>query len=491
MNRAVVLLSGLLLAGAYTPTLYWLFDRWLAADSPYAHGPVVAAAAAFLALRRIREAPPGPRGKASLPLLAGGLLLHLAGLLGRVDSISGFSLLLVLPGLAGSLRGRAALRLALPPLLFLVFAIPIPLKFVSDLSFHLKEASAAAAVAVANFFGLGVERSGPWLRLPGGTTLVVGEACSGLRSLLAFGTLAYAYAFLFARRRALPALGVLLLSAPLSFLANAVRLLGILFYSRAFGTRHLGGFAHEAAALPLYLGAFALLVFLDRRLFGAALPPPPPPPEPGASPPRAAPTVSFVALGSALAILLQLSRGSPPPAMTPLEATVPRVLAGWSARDLEVTERMFAFLETRDVVYRRYEKEEEPPVTVALIRGAGRRKAAHPPEVCYVGSGFDILDRGSLPLGEGTFELEARTLSATGPGGRLLCAYFYLSGRRATASYLRHQWDFLLDAFSGGGGRSLLVRLDTFVERGETEESARDRLRALGGELLPILLPRP
>ncbi|MGH7149740.1 MAG: exosortase-associated EpsI family protein, partial [Planctomycetota bacterium] len=84
-----------------------------------------------------------------------------------------------------------------------------------------------------------------------------------------------------------------------------------------------------------------------------------------------------------------------------------------------------------------------------------------------------------------------RTLTATGPGGRLLCAYFYLSGRRATASYLRHQWDFLLDAFSGGGGRSLLVRLDTFVERGEGEEPAQARLRSLGTALLPILLPNP
>ncbi len=480
-----------LLAGAYAPTLYWLFDRWLAADSPYAHGPVVAAAAGFLAARRIREAPPEPRGKAALPLLAAGHIHHLVGLLGRVDSISGFSLLLVLPGLAGSLRGRAALRGSLPPLLFLVFAIPIPIKFVSDLSFHLKEASAAAAVVAANLLGLGVQRSGPWLRLPGGTTLAVGDACSGLRSLLAFGTLAYAYGFLFARRRFLPALGVLLLSAPLSFLANAVRLLGILLYARSFGTRHLEGFAHEAAALPLYLGAFALLVVLDRRLFGSTVPPPAPAPTSDASPPRRAPALSLLAVASTLAILLQLSRGSPPPALTPLEATVPRALAGWNARDLEVTERMITFLETRDVVYRRYEKEEEPPVTVALIRGAGRRKAAHPPEVCYAGSGFDILDRGSLHLADGNFDLEARTLSATGPGGRLLCAYYYLSGRRATASYLRHQWDFLLDAFSGGGGRSLLVRLDTFVERGETEESARERLRALGGELLPILLPRP
>ncbi|HET6203784.1 MAG TPA: EpsI family protein [Planctomycetota bacterium] len=490
MKRLPGLLCAALLAAAYASTLHWLGDRWLAAGSPYAHGPVVAAVAGFFAVRRLRGLASDGRTRAGLPLLAAGFSLHLAGLLARIDSVSGFSLLLLLPGLAGALRGRRALRESLAPVLFLAFAIPIPIKFVADLSFHLKEGSASAAVAATNLLGLGVERTGPSLRLRDGPTLVVGEACSGLRSLLGFGTLAYAYGFLFTRRRPGAASALLLLAAPLAFLANTVRLGLLIVAARFFGAESLRGIAHEAAALPLYLGAFGLLVLLDRKVLPGTAPPPPSPPAAGGLPPSAGRARALVAAGSILSIALQLSRAGPPPAPAPLAAVVPRELAGSVARDLPVTERMIALLETRDVVYRVYEKEGEPAVTVALIRGAGQRKAAHPPEVCYLGSGFDLLDRGTLRVGA-TPPLEARTLSASGPGGRLLCAYFYLSGGRATSSYLRHQWDFLLDAFSGGGGRSLLVRLDTFLGRGETEDAARDRLQALATALLPFLLPSP
>jgi len=494
VSRAVALgiVAAAVFAVSYSPTFTWAFDRWFAEGSTYGHGPLVAAIALVAAARGFRSGARscGERSRFGISLLLAGLGIHMAGLFFRIDSLSGFSFPLALLGACGALGGRDASARARPWIGFLLFAIPLPLKVLYDLSFFLKERSTDVAVVLAKTLGTGLVRDGASLHLGAGETLVVGDACSGIRSLVAFAALAYFYAFFIVRRSFLHRLALVSLAVPAAFLSNALRLLGIVLAAKALGTQRIEGLVHEIAAIPLYLGAFAGLLVLGGRLPGRA--PKAADPQPGAPGPyrpRLGRSLAPLGIFLAASVGLFLPRLFETPRRTTLDRVVPREIGGLVGRDLLLTEREIALLGTRDVLYRRYEAREPDPAAIqlAVVRGAGERHVVHPPDACYVGSGYDIVGRGESVVESAEGPLPLGRLTGFRAGEKVICTYTYLSGRRVTASYFRHQIDYLLDALRGGGGRSVLLRVDMALAPEENPREAEARLEAFAATVLDSL----
>jgi len=250
--------AGVLLA-AFAPGLATLARAWSAADYQ-SHGflvPIVA----VMAARHLARGGPTPHGDGrGAALLVAALLGYVLGLAAGSPTAQGLALCAAIAGAVWYLRGGAWLRRLAFPLGYLLFLVPIPPAWVQALVVPLLEFVTAGSVAVLHALGVDVLRQGNVIVLPGGESLFVAEACSGLTSLVTLVPIAVLIAWLSplpaARRLALVALVV-----PVAMGANLLRVVGTVLGAGAFGVRAVTDEpVHSLVGLAVYAaGCLALL----------------------------------------------------------------------------------------------------------------------------------------------------------------------------------------------------------------------------------------
>lgn len=248
-------------AVAFAPALLGLAGEW-ASTAHYGHGflvPLVSAAIAHPVARRLG---PSRRRPAGLALVAAALALYAAGLAAGSIALGGLALVAALCGLVAFRWGARGLRRLAFPLAFLVFMVPLPASWLAPVIVGLQGAVSAAAIETLHAFGLSVLREGNVMVLPGGDTLFVDEACSGITSLVTLAPLGVLLAWLgepTARRRA----AILAAVVPAALLGNFLRVVGTVLAARAWGAeRATSGSLHELAGLFTFVFACGLLVGL-------------------------------------------------------------------------------------------------------------------------------------------------------------------------------------------------------------------------------------
>ncbi len=250
-----------MLAMIFAPTLRWLADTWRV-HPYYGHGPLVVAAAVFLAWRA-RDAwrSNTPSALGLIPLGAG-LALHVIALPMSARLVSAAGLLLALAGLALLGGGLPRMRALSLPLLLLALAVPLPL--VERTAPFLAARVASVAAWSAGALGAVVQQKGAQL-IVGDGVLAVGAPCSGLRSLVALLTLAVFLAGVLdgpPMRRSL----IVLAALPLALVANGARLTALLWVAHAQGTDAGLALFHGPVAPLLYMAAAVGLVAISRGL---------------------------------------------------------------------------------------------------------------------------------------------------------------------------------------------------------------------------------
>jgi exosortase len=224
------------------------------------HGFLVAPLAIYFAWERrakLRRIPIEPSWWGLIPLGLGSLAL-MVGRLGVELMAMRSAFVLTLIGLVLLLLGRRLFRNLAFPLVFLFFMIPLPQSLVNVVAFPLQ--LVAADLAVNSLYALGIPalREGNIIHLAS-TELFVAEACSGLRSLMALGTLGVVFAYFF--RRDYIERGLIVLSTiPVAIVVNAFRvaLTGVL--THRFGTEAAQGAIHQTEGFFTFGLAFALLL---------------------------------------------------------------------------------------------------------------------------------------------------------------------------------------------------------------------------------------
>src|SRR5206468_7344193 len=165
---------------------------------------------------------------------------------------------LTLIGLQLLLLGIPMTRVLAFPLCFLFLMVPLPQSLVNVIAFPLQLIAADLAVSTLHLFGFPVLREGNILHLPA-TRLFVAEACSGLRSLTALGTLGVVFAYFF--RKSWPERVLLIVSTiPIAVIVNAIRvaMTGVLTYK--WGAEMAAGTIHQTEGFFTFGMAFALLM---------------------------------------------------------------------------------------------------------------------------------------------------------------------------------------------------------------------------------------
>lgn len=193
--RRLLPLTGLLLlvlVGAYWSTAHSLVAIWYRSET-FAHGFVIAPISLWLIWRirnRLLALAPQP-GSIGLLLLLGFSLLWVLAQLAEVGVVAQFALVAMLPATVWALLGNRVTAAMAFPLLYLLLMVPAG----EVLLLPLMNFTADFTVAALRLTGIPVYREGLWFMIPSGSWSVV-EACSGLRYLIASGTLGLLYAYL-------------------------------------------------------------------------------------------------------------------------------------------------------------------------------------------------------------------------------------------------------------------------------------------------------
>jgi EpsI family protein len=144
-----------------------------------------------------------------------------------------------------------------------------------------------------------------------------------------------------------------------------------------------------------------------------------------------------------------------------------------------------------DFLLREYQDESgAPPVGLFVAYFPSQRTGdtIHSPKNCLPGAGWTPLrsERVMLKLpGQAPF-LANQYLIALGQEQQLVL-YWYWAHGRAVASEYWAKYYLVADAIRMRRTDGSLVRLTTRLMRGETIESARERLLALGGLVFPLI----
>lgn len=251
-----LLLIVLALGAAFSRHFVWLVEKgWH--NEYYGHGFLIPLLSAYLIYRRLPRLRTLPRAGFAwgLPLIIGGLALHLAAVKLDVNFAQGFALVLVIAGLVTWLWGEpVALDLAFP-LAFLLFMVPMGRFLVDQFAQPMQLWGARLAGGAAAFMGIPVQVSGTSMMIPD-FTLEVAIPCSGLKSAIALTALGALYAYLLVGPLSKRWL-IFAASLPIALLANGVRLWLTIVLASSLGPTTAQGFFHTLSGMFVFV--FALL----------------------------------------------------------------------------------------------------------------------------------------------------------------------------------------------------------------------------------------
>ncbi len=274
-KTSAILLASLLAAAliaAYLPTLEWMRERFAGIDSYYGHGYLVPFIFAFL-LYRSREAWLPHIGRLtrggvalSAAFFAAAIAMNFLGQRLTIFFLSGLSLPLTVLGVGAMLFNPAGLARLRFPFLFLYAMVPVPNELLELISTPLKILVSRAAVATVDLLGVPVILNGFEVHLRWGP-LIVGNPCSGLRSLVSLTALAALVAYLSPLRPKARA-AVFLMAIPIAIICNYARITTLLMIADSWGLASVepGSPAHDGSGYALFALAFLTLIAVSRWL---------------------------------------------------------------------------------------------------------------------------------------------------------------------------------------------------------------------------------
>jgi exosortase len=190
-----------------------------------------------------------------------GLVVYIIGRSQEFFQFDVGSLAIVLLGLALSLGGRRGFRRFLFPAFFVIFLIPVPPSLLDRILVPLK--LVVSSVVTNSLFNLGypIAQSGVVLII-GQYQLLIADACAGLHSMLALSGIGFLYVYLVERHSKIQITTLIAAAIPIAFLANVMRVSGLVLITYYFGD-HAGSRFHDVAGYVEVFVAFGCFFLLD------------------------------------------------------------------------------------------------------------------------------------------------------------------------------------------------------------------------------------
>ena len=257
----------LCVATAAAVAFFWdgfdvLLDAW--SQPEYSHGPLIPVLSGLMFLRDLKQHPPqpGPKSNRWPGVLVVGLSIIVAsvGTVFNANSLLAYAMIIWVGGVLLISFGWSTGKHLWPPVLHLVFMLPLPGMLYYQVSTFLQLISSELGVWFLHLANVPVYLEGNIIDL-GVVKLHVAEACSGLRYLFPILSFSYIFAFLYQGPRSHKII-LLLAAAPIAIFMNSLRiaLAGILV--QRFGVEWLEGFTHFFEGWVIFMTSVFLLIGL-------------------------------------------------------------------------------------------------------------------------------------------------------------------------------------------------------------------------------------
>jgi EpsI family protein len=148
-------------------------------------------------------------------------------------------------------------------------------------------------------------------------------------------------------------------------------------------------------------------------------------------------------------------------------------LANWKAVETPLDATTYDIVGTKDAHMFRYDGAGKP-VYLYWLHSENSRKIGHPPELCYRGDSYEIVERDEKTVNVNGREIPIIRMVVQRGDYRLLVYYWYRIGGVETASYLEHQikWAWQHLNSSNENNEASMTRISTEIDGG-----AEDRLK--------------
>lgn len=520
------------LASWLSPGLFWLLVAMLGAcvffaeglDAllvawqlpEYSHGPLIPVLSGLLFLRQLKEHPidKGPKDKRWI-----GVLVILAavffGALGRlsgVNDIVAYATIIWIGGILLVSFGWSTGKHFWPPVLHLVYMLPLPGVIYYKMSAWLQLISSEMGVWFLKLLAVPVFLEGNIIDL-GVYKLHVAEACSGLRYL--FPILSFSYIFAVLYKGPMWHKAVLLISAaPITILMNSVRIAVAGYIVNNYGVDWVDGFTHFFEGWVIFVTCI-LLLFLLARIMLAFQPVKMSVAEAldldtsglGTQAARlrftqasgAMITTAFIMVGLALS----WQSLAPNPELTKVDresfVTFPRQLGEWKqegrAERLDPgIARVLGADDYHSVSF--YKEDSAVPVSLFMAWYYDQTEdGVHSPEICLPGGGWEIAwlertDMTEVMAWDTPFQMN-RAIIQKGQTRMMVYYWFEQKGRKVAWDFAAKFW-LMYDGIRTGRTDGALVRLTTPILPDETDAQAEARLSEMLREMidpLPRFIP--
>ncbi len=265
----LLVIVGLFVVGYYD-IFQWMYGRYMGEDSYYSHGFLVPFVSGYLIwLKKEELALAQKKGSwIGLLLIVSAVLIHIFGTAIYIFSVSGFSIWILIVGVSLFLYGTEVTKIILFPLFFLLFMFPLPGAIITMISFPLKVLVAQMGVKIASLLGVPLLLEGFVITIPQGD-LLVGNPCSGLRSLIAFLAMGSLFAYFSDLSRG-KQIFLFLLTIPIAIASNLVRVPILIYWSYKWGLESAAPdtLVHTGSGFVVFILGLILLFIALRCLGG-------------------------------------------------------------------------------------------------------------------------------------------------------------------------------------------------------------------------------
>lgn len=252
-------LAGLILV--FAPGLSNLSEIWSSREF-YTHGylvPLVSIWAAAGVVQNRHQIPIEPDSRGLLAIGLGGVV-YAAGLGVSWVPLQGLGFVCAVAGMVWARCGVRWLNALRFPLAYLLFMVPLPDSWITPVIVSLQLFVSEAGVALLRLIGFSIYRDGNILELPGGESLFVAEACSGITSVITLLPIAMILAYFtdrVLRRQILLVASVI----PIALMGNLLRVLATVFAANRWGAEAATtGSLHESVGVATYVLGCAVLL---------------------------------------------------------------------------------------------------------------------------------------------------------------------------------------------------------------------------------------
>jgi EpsI family protein len=156
---------------------------------------------------------------------------------------------------------------------------------------------------------------------------------------------------------------------------------------------------------------------------------------------------------------------------------LPYSIGSWTGKDMPIEQFEYDILETHNIVMREYVNKALEKVFLFAIYSEKNRSVIHPPEVCIIGSGVNIIAKEKDEMISEGKTIALNKITAETNGKKQLILYLFKAGSFYTNNYYFQQIHFILNRLYGKekvGGALIKVSMARGEDKGLAEKTLKD-----------------